>query len=123
MAADGFDPAAELGVEPLRPRLLACRLIPRVEPELASALGCDPARHASVGLVTCDQDDSTYAALDHCTKLAPVDVVYARSFYAGSAHASGPLSGEIIGMLAGPTPAEATAGLQACDEQGAAAKR
>ena len=48
--------------------------------------GLDPARHVSAGLVTCDQDDSLYAALDHATKSADVDVVYAKSFYAGSAH-------------------------------------
>ena len=41
-------------------------------------------------------------------------MVYAHSFYAGSGHASGPLSGEVIGILAGPNPAEARAGLNAC---------
>ena len=46
--------------------------------------------------------------------MADVEVVYAHSFYAGSAHASGPLSGEIIGMLAATSPAEARAGLVAC---------
>jgi ethanolamine utilization protein EutL len=40
-------------------------------------------------------------------------VVYARSFYAGSAHASGPLSGEILGVLAGPNPTEVQEGLRA----------
>jgi ethanolamine utilization protein EutL len=64
--------------------------------------------------VTCDIDDSLYVSLDEATKMAEVEVVYARSFYAGSAHASGPLSGEIIGILAGPSPAEALAGLAAC---------
>jgi ethanolamine utilization protein EutL len=97
----------------LRPRLLTCRLIPRVDPALARGLGCDPERHRSVGIVTCDQDDSLYAALDHATKFAPVDVVYARSFYAGSAHASGPLSGECLGVLAASDPDEVEEGLHA----------
>ncbi len=41
------------------------------------------------------------------------EVVYARSFYAGSSHASGPLSGEILGVLAGPNPTEVEEGLRA----------
>ncbi len=64
----------------------------------------DGARHRCLGLVTCDQDDSTYVALDEATKHADVDVVFGRSFYAGAAHASGPLSGEVMGVVAGPTP-------------------
>ncbi|MBL8912119.1 MAG: ethanolamine utilization microcompartment protein EutL, partial [Archangium sp.] len=85
-------------------------------PQLARALGLDPKRHVSAGLITCDQDDSLYAALDHATKYADVDVVYAKSFYAGSAHASGPLSGEIMGILAGPNPSEVAEGLWALRE-------
>jgi ethanolamine utilization protein EutL len=98
---------------PLRPKLLSCRLIPRADRAFAAALGCDPARHAALGLVTCDQDDSLYAALDHATKFAPVDVVYAKSFYAGAAHASGPISGEILGVLAGADPDHVAEGLLA----------
>jgi ethanolamine utilization protein EutL len=98
---------------PLHPKLLSCRLIPSVEPALANALGCDAKCHTSLGLVTCDQDDSLYAALDHATKMAPVDVVYARSFYAGAEHASGPLSGEILGVIAGRDPDDVAEGLLA----------
>lgn len=94
------------------PKLLSCRLLEQIEPSLGRALGCSE-RHVSVGLVTCDQDDSLYAALDHATKFADVDVVYAKSFYAGSAHASGPFSGEILGALAGPNPDEVKEGLWA----------
>jgi ethanolamine utilization protein EutL len=64
-------------------------------------------------MITCDIDDSLYVSLDEATKKAEVEVVYAHSFYAGSGHASGPLSGEIIGILAGPDPAEVRAGLNA----------
>lgn len=105
---------------PARPSLLSCRLIEQLEPSLAAQLGCSD-RHVSVGIVTCDQDDSLYAALDHATKFADVDVVYAKSFYAGSAHASGPFSGEIMGVLAGPNPDEVKEGLWALRE--ALAKR
>jgi len=100
---------------PLRPKLLSCRLLEQIEPTLGRALGCHP-RHVSVGLVTCDQDDALYVALDHATKFADVDVVYAKSFYAGSAHASGPLSGEILGALAGPNPDEVKEALWALRE-------
>ena len=43
-----------------------------------------------------------------------VDVVFARSLYAGAAHASGPLSGEILGILGGQSPADVREGLAAC---------
>lgn len=91
----------------LRPTLLSCRQIDDVDPTLGRALvgeGFDPAKHRSLGLVTCDQDDSTYVALDEATKHAAVDVVFGRSFYAGAAHASGPLSGEVLGIVAGSDP-------------------
>jgi ethanolamine utilization protein EutL len=101
---------------PQRPRLLSCRQLEQVDAQLARSLGLDPTRHVSAGLVTCDQDDALYAALDHATKFADVDVVYAKSFYAGSAHASGPTSGEILGVLAGPTPDDVAEALWALRE-------
>ncbi len=100
-------------LDPIKPTILATRVIPRVDRGLGARLGLREDQR-SLALVTCDIDDSLYVSLDEATKMADVEVVYARSFYAGSAHASGPLSGEIIGMLAAPTPAEARAGLAAC---------
>lgn len=98
------------------PKILSCRQIDQVDAQLAQSLSLEVGRHVSLGLVTCDQDDSLYAALDHCTKFADVEVVYAKSFYAGSAHASGPLSGEILGIIAGPHPDEVKEGLWALRE-------
>lgn len=95
------------------PRVLSVRRLPGADPALLTAYGADPARHAALGLVTVDQDDPTYVALDEATKNASVDVVFARSFYAGSAHASGALSGEILGVIAGADMADVDAGLQA----------
>jgi ethanolamine utilization protein EutL len=100
---------------PVRPKLLSVRLLEQVEPALAKSLGMGP-EHVSAGLVTCDQDDSLYAALDHATKFAEVDVVYAKSFFAGSAHASGPLSGEILGVLAARDPEQIKEGIWAMRE-------
>lgn len=95
------------------PTVLSVRRIPRADPALLAAYGADPTRHVSLGLVTCDQDDALYVALDEATKHAAVDVVFARSFYAGSAHASGKLSGEILGVLAADDPQSIEDGLAA----------
>ena len=100
-------------LDPIKPTILATRVIPNVDRSLAAKLELRPEQR-SIALVTCDIDDSLYVSLDEATKAADVEVVYAHSFYAGSAHASGPLSGEIIGVLAAPDPAEARAGLAAC---------
>lgn len=100
-----------MNIEPVRPKILSAQVIPQVHPELAKSLGLDTRKHTSLGLVTCDQDDALFAALDHATKNSPVDVVYAKSFYAGSAHSSGPYSGESIGILAAATPEDINEGL------------
>ncbi len=99
--------------DPVKPTILSARLIPNVDRALAQRFGLREDQR-SLGLVTCDIDDSLYVALDEATKMAEVEVSYAHSFYAGADHASGPLSGEIIGVLAAPDPAEARAGLRAC---------
>jgi ethanolamine utilization protein EutL len=87
----------------VKPVITALRTLPHASVELCTALGA-PAATTSLAFITCDQDDPLYAALDHATKMAAVDVVYAKSFYAGSKHASGPLSGEIMGVLASADP-------------------
>jgi ethanolamine utilization protein EutL len=100
-------------LDPIRATVLAARVIPRIDPRLATRLSLRQDQR-SIALVTCTIDDVLYAALDEATKKADVEVAYAHSFYAGSAHASGPLSGEVIGILAAPDPEEARAGLAAC---------
>jgi ethanolamine utilization protein EutL len=99
-------------LEPIAAKALAVRLIPQVAGDFARTLGLRSGQR-SLGLLTADNDDATYVAIDEATKMADVDVVYAHSFYAGSRHASGTLSGEIIAMLAGPDPAEVSSGLDA----------
>jgi len=97
-------------LDPIKPNVLAVRLISNIDPGFAKELELKPEQR-SLGLITADIDDSLYVSIDEATKMADVEVVYAKSFYAGAAHASGPLSGEIIAMLAGPDPAEVRAGL------------
>lgn len=101
-------------LEPLLPTILSVRYLPAAHEAVLRSYGADPAKHTSLGLITCDQDDSTYVALDEATKHAAVDVVFAKSFYAGADHASGALSGEILGVLAGPDPDEVREGMEAC---------
>jgi ethanolamine utilization protein EutL len=91
-------------LEPIVPTVLSVRRLPNADPAMIRAYGGDPDRHRSLGLVTVDQDDPTYVALDEATKHASVDVIFAKSFYAGAAHASGRLSGEILGVLAAEEP-------------------
>ncbi|CAG9620308.1 ethanolamine utilization microcompartment protein EutL [Sutcliffiella rhizosphaerae] len=90
--------------------ILAIRIIPNVDRVLAESFQLKP-NHRSLAVFTSSVDDVGYTALDEATKRADVEVVYAKSFYAGSAHASGPLSGEMIGILAGPTPDEVKSGM------------
>jgi ethanolamine utilization protein EutL len=99
-------------LDPIKPKILSARIIANVHPIYAAAIGLLP-EQKSIGLITCDIDDSLYVSLDEATKKAEVSVVYAHSFYAGSNHSSGPLSGEIIGILAGPDPSEVQAGMDA----------
>ena len=95
-------------------RILTLRLIPNLSPGLARALGLED-RFRAIGLISTDCDDVTSMALDEATKVANVEVVYARSLYAGAANASTALAGEVIGILAGPTPAEVASGLRGAE--------
>jgi ethanolamine utilization protein EutL len=100
-------------LEPITPIVLSVRRLPNADPAMIRAYGGDPEKHRSLGLVTVDQDDPTYVALDEATKHAPIDVIFAKSFYAGAAHSSGRLSGEILGVIAASEPEAIDAGLEA----------
>ncbi|MEK3979578.1 ethanolamine utilization microcompartment protein EutL [Psychrobacillus sp. FSL K6-2836] len=90
--------------------ILSMQVIPNVDAGLAEKLNLKPYQR-SLGLFTTTIDDVGYTAADEATKKSVVEVVYAKSFYAGAAHASGPLSGEFIGIIAGPSPEEVKSGL------------
>ncbi|OOB80123.1 MAG: microcompartment protein EutL [Epulopiscium sp. Nuni2H_MBin003] len=94
----------------IRPNVLGVRVISNVSPTLAAKLELNE-RHKSLGIITADMDDVTYTALDEATKDADVDVVYAKSMYAGAGNASTKLAGEVIGIIGGPSPAEVKSGL------------
>jgi len=100
-------------LERIVPTVLSVRRLPAADPALIRGYGGDPDRHTSLGLITCDQDDALYVALDEATKHAAIDVIFARSFYAGAAHASGRLSGEVLGVIAATDPEGVEQGLTA----------
>ena len=96
----------------LKVNILATHTIANVSETLAKKLEL-PQEFRSIGIITTDCDDATYCALDEATKDAAVSVVYGRSLYAGAANASTRYAGEVIGILAGPNPAEVNSGLRA----------
>lgn len=93
----------------IKVNILSAKIIANASDDLLKSLGVD-SRYRSLGLVTCDCDDVMYTALDEATKDADVEVVYGKSLYAGAANASTKLAGEIIGVIAGPSPAEIKSG-------------
>ncbi len=99
-------------LDPIYATQLSVQLIPRVDRDFADKLNLR-LDQLSIGLITADNDDATYVSIDHATKMADVEVVYAHSFYAGAKYTSGLLSGEIMAILAGPNPDEVSAGLRA----------
>ena len=90
--------------------VLAVKMIPNVDAKMAEKLGM-PKGYKSLGILTADCDDVTYCALDEACKNAEVQVCMGKSFYGGAANANTQLAGEVIGMLAGPSPAEVRSGL------------
>ena len=93
-------------------KVLSVRYLTSAVPALARALGA-PEGYPCLAMITTDSDDATYIALDEATKKANVRVCYGASFYAGAANASTPNAGEVIGILAGPTPGEVRSGMEA----------
>ena len=93
-------------------KVLAVRYLANAAPSLCASLGV-PKGYPSLAMLTTDCDDATYIALDEATKAADVKVCYARSFYAGAGNATTPHTGEVIGILAGPTPGTVRSGMEA----------
>ena len=96
----------------MKTTVLSLQMIPNADPVLLQNLKL-PRGMRSLGIITTDCDDVSYAALDEATKKANVTVAYARSMYAGASNAGTKLAGEFIGILAGEDPAEVKSGLDA----------
>ncbi|WP_181236127.1 ethanolamine utilization microcompartment protein EutL [Enterococcus avium] len=90
--------------------VLSVKMIANADEDLAKQFDLSKGMK-SLGIITSDCDDVTYVALDEATKAAEVEVVYAKSMYGGAGNASTKLAGEVIGILAGPSPAEVSSGL------------
>ena len=93
-------------------KVLAVRYLANGSPALARGLGA-PKGYPCLAMLTADSDDPTYIALDEATKAADVKVCYTHSFYAGAGNATTPNAGEVIGILAGPTPGAVRSGMEA----------
>lgn len=98
--------------DPIRTHVLSVQYIPNVDEGLRRGLRIG-AGARSLGILTTDSDDPSYAALDEATKKADVRVAYAKSMYAGAGNASMRLAGEFIGILAGPDPESVRSGMEA----------
>lgn len=98
--------------ERLGASVLSVQVIPNVDEALAKELKLKDYQR-SLGIITSDCDDVTYVALDEATKSSEVEVVYGQSLYAGADNANTKLAGEVIGILAGPSPSEVNSGLEA----------
>ena len=92
-----------------------CHVIASPDNSLYGKLGLIDARGA-IGIMTITPSEAAMIAADVSTKAAAVEVVYGRSLYAGAGNASTKLAGEVIGILAGPNPAEVSSGLRAAVE-------
>ncbi|MEE1043161.1 MAG: ethanolamine utilization microcompartment protein EutL [Clostridia bacterium] len=99
----------------LRANILGIRVIANLSPELIKELEIND-KYMCIGIITADSDDVLYTALDEATKASEVDVVYARSMYAGAGNASTKLAGEVIGILGGTSPAEVRSGIRAVEQ-------
>lgn len=95
----------------IKPSVLSVRLISNLSQDIFKMLKLS-AGHRSIGIVTADADDVLYTALDEATKDAQVEVVYAKSMYAGADNATTKFAGEAIGIIAGTTPDEVKSGLR-----------
>ncbi|MDY3746716.1 MAG: ethanolamine utilization microcompartment protein EutL [Lachnospiraceae bacterium] len=95
----------------IKPNILSVRLISNLSQDIFHTLRLS-AGQRSIGIVTADSDDVLYTALDEATKDAQVEVVYAKSMYAGADNATTKYAGEAIGIIAGTTPDEVKSGLK-----------
>lgn len=91
--------------------ILAVRYLASATETLSRSLGA-PEGYPCLGLITTDCDDATYIALDEATKSAEVQVCFGSSFYAGSANASTPHAGEVLGILCAATPGAVRSGME-----------
>ncbi|MGE3973264.1 MAG: ethanolamine utilization microcompartment protein EutL [Bdellovibrionales bacterium] len=103
-----------MNIVPVKPKVLSVKLIPDAHKSLLESFSASPKDGTSLGLITCDMDDALYAALDECTKASQVNVIFAKSFYAGSGHSSGPLSGEVLGIIHGSDNQSVQDGINSC---------
>jgi ethanolamine utilization protein EutL len=85
----------------IHPKVLSARLIPAPHAETLGTFSKKKSEGQSFGLISSDFDHALFVALDEATKASPVQVIYAKSMYAGLSRTLDPFTGEGMGILAG----------------------
>lgn len=71
-----------------------------------------PENHNSIGLISCDNEDVMWLALDDATKKARIYIVHAETVYGGMAYSWSRYGGEITAILSGETVADVQNGVR-----------
>lgn len=97
------------GIE-LPQAILSQKLIPNVNEEFARIYNM-PKGHKSAAILTADNDDVIYCALDDATKKANIKVVSAGTSYGGNACSWSKYGGAIFALISGPKVADVKSGM------------
>ena len=86
------------------------KLIPNVTPEYRRQWGV-PEEHQSVGLISCDDEDAMYPALDDASKKSRIKILHAQCVFVGRDNAWHHLKQANTAIISGPMVADVKSGL------------
>ena len=90
--------------------ILSQKIIPNVNEEFAKMYHM-PEGHKSAGILTADNDDVIYCALDDATKKSKIQVISAGTSYGGNACSWSKYGGAIFALISGPKVADVKSGM------------
>lgn len=90
--------------------ILSQKIIPHVSEEFAKMYNI-PEGHQSAAILTADNDDVVYCALDDATKKSKITVVSAGTSYGGNACSWSKYGGAIFALISGPKVADVKSGM------------
>ena len=90
--------------------ILSQKIIPHVSEEFAKMYHM-PEGHQSAAMLTADNDDVIYCALDDVTKKAKVTIVSANTSYGGNSCSWSKYGGAVFALFSGPKVADVKSGL------------
>lgn len=91
-------------------KVLMTQIIPNVQKEYREEWKI-PEDHQSVGIISCDNEEVMFLALDDATKKANVEVFHASRTYAGATASWSKYGGGNIAMISGPKVQDVKSGL------------